>query len=89
MYTHQACGGQLAATAYISDRFFDVDIFATSMIHPPDILGRYRDETQMLSQCYADTDPVVMCRNTICDSTWADAYEGLLSKVSKVNIIII
>jgi hypothetical protein len=65
MYTHQACGGQLAATAYISDCSFDVDLFATSMIHPPDILGWYRDETQVLSKCYADTDPVVMCRNTI------------------------
>jgi hypothetical protein len=58
MYTHQAYVGQLAATAYISDCSFDADFFATSMIHPPDILGWYRDETQMLSECYADTDPV-------------------------------
>jgi hypothetical protein len=79
----------LAATAHVSDCFFDADFFATSVIHPPDILGWYRDGTQMLSECYADTDPVVTCRNTIYDSTCTAVNEDYFQRSVKANIILI
>ena len=34
----------------------DADFFATSMMHPPDVLGWYRNEIQMLSKFYVDTE---------------------------------
>jgi hypothetical protein len=42
-----------------SDRSSDADFLVASMMHLRDVLGWYRNEIQMLSEFYADTDVAV------------------------------
>jgi len=42
-----------------SDHSSDADFLVASMMHLPDVLGWYRNEIQMLSEFYADTDVAV------------------------------
>jgi hypothetical protein len=42
-----------------SDRSSDADFLAASMMHLQDVLGWYRNEIQMLSEFYADTEVTV------------------------------
>lgn len=53
-----------------SDRSSDADFLVASMMHIMDVLGWYRNEIQMLSEFYADTEVAVGPAGTR-DVLWA------------------